>query len=169
VWAPLSHPHCHTPVTPRWSGVVIAMMCVASILGGIVHGAARKSIPQLGLVALLSALTIPVVLVSQPWWLLALVLFPANMVCTPVLTSTAEAVSDLAPSTVRGEAMGLVDSSLRMGLALGSPVVGFVVDHSRGAWGFAAAGFGGLIIAALSLAFVRAPVRRRNRNVSQTT
>ncbi len=45
--------------------------------------------------------------------------------------------------------MGLLDSSTRLGVALAGPAVGFVIDHSSPAWGFAAAGLGGLAFAGL--------------------
>ncbi|WP_051124830.1 MFS transporter [Amycolatopsis benzoatilytica] len=136
-----------------WTGLVIAVMCAASMLGGIVHGAVRKSLPQGVLMLLLAVLVIPVGLATQPWWLLMLVLIPTNLLCAPTLAATTETVSALAPPAVRGEAMGLQDASTRIGLAAGSPVVGFAIDHSSPAWGFAAAGLGGLALAGLGLAW----------------
>ncbi|WP_290055785.1 MFS transporter [Amycolatopsis solani] len=133
------------------TGLVIAVMCAASILGGIVHGAVKRSLPQGVLMLLLALLVVPVGLADQPWWLLMLVLIPTNLLCAPTLAATTETVSKIAPPQVRGEAMGLQDASTRLGLALGSPVVGFAIDHSSPAWGFAAAGLGGLLIAAAGL------------------
>lgn len=133
------------------TGLVIAVMCAASILGGVVHGAVRRSLPQGVLMLLLALLVVPVGLADHPWWLLMLVLIPTNLVCAPTLAATTETVSRIAPPQVRGEAMGLQDASTRLGLALGSPVVGFAIDHSSPAWGFAAAGLGGLVLAAAGL------------------
>ncbi|MGC7099339.1 MFS transporter [Amycolatopsis lurida] len=135
-----------------WTGVVIALMCVASLVGGIVHGAVHRSLSQVTLMVLLAVLTIPVGLVDTPWWLLALVLVPSNLVCAPTLAATTEAVSSLAPARVRGEAMGLQDSATRIGLAAGGPVVGFVMDHSAPGWGFVASGLGGLALASAGIA-----------------
>ncbi|PRX44751.1 putative MFS family arabinose efflux permease [Prauserella shujinwangii] len=143
----------------EWTGVVIAVMAVASAVGGLVHGAVPRSLSQLPLMVLLSVLVLPVGLVDQPWWLLALALVPMNLACAPTLAATTEAVSALAPPGVRGEAMGLQDSATRIGLALGAPVVGFVMDHSAPGWGFAAAGAGGLLFAAVGLALQRRRVR----------
>ena len=140
------------------TGVVIAVMCAASMIGGVVHGAVKKSLPQGLLMLLLALLVVPVGLADQPWWLLMLVLIPTNLLCAPTLAATTETVSRIAPPRVRGEAMGLQDASTRLGLALGSPVVGFAIDHSSPAWGFAAAGLGGLVIAAAGLLYRRAPV-----------
>ena len=130
------------------TGLVIAAMCVASIVGGIVHGAVKRSLSQGVLMLLLALLVVPVGLLEQPWWLLMLVLIPTNLMCAPTLAATTETVSKIAPPQVRGEAMGLQDASTRLGLAIGSPVVGFAIDHSSPAWGFAAAGLGGLVLAA---------------------
>jgi predicted MFS family arabinose efflux permease len=135
----------------NWTGLVITIMCVASFAGGIVHGAVHKSLPQSTLMLLLGLLVIPVGLLDQPWWLLAIALIPTNLACAPTLAATTETVSKIAPTRVRGEAMGLQDSATRLGLALGSPVVGFVIDHSSPGWGFAAAGLGGLAIAAFGV------------------
>ncbi|MFD2490129.1 MFS transporter [Amycolatopsis jiangsuensis] len=134
-----------------WTGLVIVVMCAASMLGGIVHGAVRRSLPQGVLMVLLVVLVIPVGLADQPWWLLMLALIPTNLLCAPTLAATTETVSSLAPPAVRGEAMGLQDASTRLGLAAGSPVVGFAIDQTNPSWGFAAAGLGGLLLAAIGL------------------
>jgi len=143
------------------TGVLMIVMCVASAFGGLVHGAVRRSLPQATLMVLLVVLTIPIGLFTEPWWLLAIALVPANLACAPTLTATAEEVTAAVPARVRGEAMGLLDSATRLGIGLGSPVVGFVMDHSSAGWGFAAAGAGGLVIAAAGL-LRRLRVRRAN-------
>jgi MFS family permease len=74
-----------------------------------------------------------------------------NLMCTPTMAASTETVSRLAPPRVRGEAMGLYDSSGRLGVALGSPVVGLAMDLSSPGWGFAAAGLGGLSFAGLGI------------------
>ncbi|MFI7115842.1 MFS transporter [Amycolatopsis sp. NPDC049868] len=129
-----------------WTGVVFAMMSIASIIGGLIHGAVRKSLSQAVLAGLLGLLVVPVGLLGHPWWLLGIALIPMNLMCTPALAACAETVSKLAPPRVRGEAMGLQDSATRLGIALGSPVVGFVIDSTSPVWGFAAAGLGGLLL-----------------------
>ncbi|PXY26365.1 MFS transporter [Prauserella flavalba] len=142
-----------------WTGVVIAVMCVASLTGGLIHGAVPRSLSQLPLMVLLAVLVIPVVFVTEPWWLLALALVPMNLACAPTMAATTESVSRLAPVSVRGEAMGLQDSATRIGMALGSPVVGFVMDHSQPGWGFVAAGLGGLLFALAGWWLQRRPAR----------
>ncbi|WP_246257727.1 MFS transporter [Amycolatopsis anabasis] len=137
------------------TGVLFVVICLASLIGGLVHGAVRRSLPQLTLMLLLTLLTIPVGLFDHPWWLLALALIPSNLACAPTIAATTESVSALAPARVRGEAMGLQDSATRAGLALGSPVVGFVIDRSSAAWGFVAAGGGGLLFAVVAVVLFR--------------
>ncbi|MFI9455359.1 MFS transporter [Amycolatopsis sp. NPDC052450] len=134
-----------------WSGLLITVMCVASVLGGAIHGAVRRSLSQGTLMVLLAVLTLPVGLIAGPWWLLAIVLFPSNVLCAPTLAASTETVSAAAPPRVRGEAMGLLDAASRIGLAIGSPIIGFVIDHSSPGWGFAASALGALMIAAVGL------------------
>jgi predicted MFS family arabinose efflux permease len=134
-----------------WTGLLMTVMCVASIAGGIAHGAVHRSLSQSQLMLLLGVLVIPAGLLDQPWWLLAIALIPMNLACAPTLAATTESVSKLAPAQVRGEAMGLQDSATRVGFALGAPVVGFAIDHSSPAWGFTAAGLGGLLIASFGV------------------
>jgi predicted MFS family arabinose efflux permease len=51
--------------------------------------------------------------------------------------------------------MGLHSSALTLGGALGSPVVGFVVDHFGPVGGFMAAGLGGIVIAVVAWPLAR--------------
>jgi MFS family permease len=145
-----------------WAGAAIVILCVASIIGGLVHGAVRKSLPQVMLMALLGALTIPALFVDSTWWVVALALAPASAMCAPTIAATGEEVSRLVPAAVRGEATGLQSTAFTFGAALGSPVIGFIVDHSSPGWGFVGAGAGGLIVAAGAAMLIRrspAPVQ----------
>ncbi|WP_277681213.1 MFS transporter [Saccharomonospora azurea] len=146
-----------------WTGVVLAAMGLASLLGGLVHGAARRTLSQLTLMTLLVVLTLPVGLVTEPWWLLLLAFVPMNLLCAPTLAATAETVSEQVPHTVRGVAMGMQDSATRLGLGLGSPVVGFVLDRASPGWGFVTAAVGGLCFAAAGAALSARARPRRHR------
>jgi MFS family permease len=138
-----------------WTGVVTISMCIASATGGVVYGALRRTPGPLVLIGLLGLLVLPVGLAGGRWWVLCLALFPTNLMCAPTLTSTADRVSRLAPASVRGEAMGLYSSALTLGGAVGSPIVGTVVDHWGPVGGFAAAGVGGLLIVLLTVPLAR--------------
>lgn len=141
-----------------WTGVVIAGWSIGSAVGGLVYGAATRSVSQLTLMAWLSVLTVPVGLAGGPWWVLLLAVLPAALLCAPTIAATGEEVSRLAPPAARGEATGLQSSAFTLGSAIGAPLIGLVVDHSAPAWGFMVAGLGGLLAAGLAAVAV---VRQR--------
>lgn len=134
--------HGQTP----WAGAVIAIWCLASLIGGFVHGAMRRPLGMFTLMALLGLATIPAG-IAHTWWLLALVLVPAGLACAPTIASTVEAVSHAVPESARGEAIGRHSAALTFGNAVGSPFVGMVIDRSAPAWGFAAVGAVGVALA----------------------
>jgi MFS family permease len=129
-------------------GVVIAMMSAASVVGGLVHGAVRRSLPQVVLSAGMAALVLPVGLLTQSWWLLGLALIPMNLLVAPSLAASSENLAALAPPAVRGQVMGLQDTSSRLGIALGGLLTGVAIDAGSATGGFVAAGLGGLLLAA---------------------
>ncbi|WDZ87122.1 MFS transporter [Micromonospora cathayae] len=143
-----------------WTGVVLAVWAVASLIGGFAFGALSRPVSPLLLLAALAACTVPVGLAGSHWWLLCLALFPAGMLCAPTMAATADAVSRLSPAAVRGEAMGLHGSSITVGIAIGAPLAGAVIDRSAAAWGFAATGLIGLLVA---LAVLPAELRHRRQ------
>lgn len=138
--------HLHASGDLPWTGLVMAVWSAVSAIGGLVYGALRRSVSQGVLMGCLGALTMPIGLAGE-WWLLMIALMPAAALCAPTVAATAEEVARLAPSSVRGVATGLQSSAFTLGQAAGAPVVGFVVDHGSSAWGFAVAGFGGLVVA----------------------
>ncbi|SCL20629.1 Predicted arabinose efflux permease, MFS family [Micromonospora rhizosphaerae] len=141
-----------------WTGAVLAMWAVASLVGGFAYGAVSRSFSPLTLMAALSLCTIPVGLGGAHWWLLCLTLVPAGALCAPTIAATSDAVSRLAPAGVRGEAMGLHGSAVTVGIALGAPLAGAVIDASLPLWGFAVTGAIGLLVALVVL-----PVELRHR------
>jgi MFS family permease len=142
-----------------WVGVALAFWCLASLVGGFIYGALRRGLPPLALVAVLGALTIPLGLFGQRWWVLSLALIPAGMLCAPTLASLADAVAGLTPESLRGLVMGLHSSFLTAGLAFGAPLAGAVIDAHSPAWAFATAGVAGILLAG----FARLLLLRRAR------
>ncbi|GIJ69178.1 MFS transporter [Virgisporangium ochraceum] len=138
----------------KWIGLIMAVWAFYSIIGGFVYGSMKRVAPTVVLVALIGLFTIPISLVDGVL-LLALVLIPAGALCAPSLASSADAVSRLVPAGARGEAMGLYNSALTLGLAIGAPVAGAVVDAAGPSWGFVAVGAGTLTIALAVYPFVR--------------
>jgi predicted MFS family arabinose efflux permease len=98
----------------------------------------------------MSLLLLPVVFFDQVWWWLLLALLPTNLLCTPTLAASSEAVAQLAPASVRGQVMGLQDSANRMGQTLSMPLVGYAIDSLSPAMGFVAAACGGLVLIAIA-------------------
>ncbi len=137
-----------------FTGLVVAVWSVVSAVGGIVYGALSRTPGQVTLMALLGLLTVPIGVVSGQWWVLALALVPASALCAPTIAATGDEVSRLAPAGARGEATGMQSSAFTLGAAAGAPLVGFVVDHSSAAWGFAVAGLGGVAVAAVAAALI---------------
>ncbi|MGW4461302.1 MFS transporter [Micromonospora sp. NPDC004704] len=134
-----------------WTGAVLTMWAAYSLVGGFAYGALSRPVSPLLLTVLLGLATIPVGLGGGRWWLLSLALLPAGALCAPTLAATADAVSRLVPASVRGEAMGLHGSAITVGVALGAPLAGAIIDTTSPAWGFAATGLLGALTALLSL------------------
>jgi predicted MFS family arabinose efflux permease len=147
----------------QWTGAVLGIWAAYSLLGGFTYGMVRQGLPPLLLFAPMAVLTIPVGLAGGEWWLLALVLLPAGALCAPTITATADAVSRMTPASARGEAMGLHNSSLTVGVALGAPLAGVVMDTWSPAWGFTAVGAVGVMVAFLALP---AELRRRRERAA---
>ena len=133
-----------------------------SLLGGFAYGTAKRGLTPLTLFAPMALLTMPVGLGGEHWWLLALLLLPAGALCAPTITATADAVSRMTPAAARGEAMGLHNSALTVGVALGAPLAGVVMDWQSPPWGFAAVGGVGVLVALLVL-----PAELRNRRADR--
>jgi len=133
-----------------YTGYVIAAMSIASIAGGFVHGIVHRSWSLNRLAVTMSLLLLPVVFFDHVWWWLLLALLPTNLLCTPTLAASSEAVAQLAPASVRGQVMGLQDSANRMGQTLSMPLVGYAIDSLSPAMGFVAAACGGLVLIALA-------------------
>lgn len=129
-----------------WAAVVVAVYGMFSIAGGLVYGGLSRPLPTWLLLGLLGLATIPAGL-ARDWHWLCVAGACAGLLTAPALATVADAVSRLAPASVRGEATGLQSSALSAGLALGSPLIGAAIDLSAPAGGFAAAGLAGLAAA----------------------
>lgn len=145
-----------------WAAVVVAVFGVASVAGGLMYGAHSRPLPTWLLLGLLGLVTIPAGL-ARDWRWLCVAVVGIGLLTAPTLSTVADAVSRLAPASVRGEATGLQSSALSAGFALGSPFVGLAIDASVPAGGFAAAGLAGLAAALTGhLLSRRTPPRTRS-------
>ena len=142
-----------------WAAVVVAVYGAASIVGGLVYGALSRPLPTWLLLGLLGLATILAGL-AHDWAWLCVAGVGAGLLTAPTLSTVADAVSQLAPDSVRGEATGLQSSALSAGFALGSPIVGMAIDISGPAGGFAASGLAGLAAALTGCTLSRRPTAR---------
>jgi predicted MFS family arabinose efflux permease len=134
-----------------WAGLVATIWAAYSLIGGFAYGTIRRGLPPVAILLPMALLTFPVGLGGHHWWLLAVLLLPAGALCAPTITATADAVSRMTPASARGEAMGLHNSSLTVGVALGAPLAGAVMDKFSPAWGFPAVAGVGLVVGLLVL------------------
>jgi MFS family permease len=146
-----------------WTGLVMSLWAFYSLLGGFAYGTLHRRLSPVTLLAPMAVLTIAVSLGGAHWWLLAVLLVPCGALCAPTITATADAVSLMTPASARGEAMGLHNSSLTTGVALGGPLAGVAADTLGPIWGFAAVGGVGTLIA---LAVLPTEIRRRRAPAS---
>lgn len=148
----VAHAREHGDVGLTW--VVYVIWSLASLVGGLLLGASRRSVPPFLLLLGLGILTLPVGLAPGTWWLTLLVV-PAGFLCAPTITATAAAVSRLVPEHRRGEAMGWYGSAMTLGIAAGVPGAGTAID-AVGPWaGFALVGGVGVGVALIGLLLIR--------------
>jgi MFS family permease len=130
-----------------WSGLVMSLWAFYSLWGGFAYGTMHRRLPAVALLTPMAVLTVAVALGAAHWWLLAVLLIPCGLLCAPTITASADAVSRMTPASARGEAMGLHNSSLTVGVALGGPLAGLAADKIAPLWGFVTVGGIGLLIA----------------------
>lgn len=131
-------------------GLVFAVWCMASLVGGFVFGAMKDRPSPLLVLLLLAGTALPVSLAGS-WPVLALFVVPTGLFCAPLMAGTAEALTHATPATVRGLVLGVHASALTLGDAFGAPLTGVAVDWFGAQWGFAAVGAAGLVLASLAL------------------
>lgn len=141
--------------TAQWTGLVIGIWCLYSLVGGFTYGGLNRPISPMVIMGALCALTIPLALVNGGWWWYLLALLPAGLFCAPALASSVDNLSKLVPAGARGEAMGLHGTALTVGIAIGGPFAGAIIDGLGPRWGFAGAGLAGLLIVAIAVPFWR--------------
>jgi MFS family permease len=129
----------------RWTGLVLSVWSLASLVGGFFYGVLSRAVSPLLLVGAMAVLTIPVGLIGQ-WQLLCLALIPSGMLCAPSLSATIDSVSRLVPAAARGEAMGLHATALTLGLAVTGPVTGAIIDDLGARWALVVMSLIGLVL-----------------------
>jgi MFS family permease len=149
------------------TGVVIALWCGYSLLGGLVFGAVHRPVSVLALVAAMGLLTIPVGLAAS-WPVLCLALIPAGVLPAPTIAAGNDMLSRLVPAQSRGEAIGLLSSALTAGTSLGAPFAGLVIDNAGPHWAFVAAGAAGALAVVLAYPAYRRQAPGAGRAIRRT-
>lgn len=143
-------------ITFRWfvtmNVVSLASAAVAAHFGGLTDRFGRANVITTGLVVvgLLSTVAVPL---CHGRWSFAVVFGAINAVEGLILVATPAVMRDFSPQLGRASAMGF----WTMGPVLGSLVVHSVVGSSTAGWQhqYVVAGIAGLVIAALSLVFLK--------------
>jgi len=146
-------------------GWMVALWAGGSVIGGLLYGAYKRSVPPLVLVAILALATVPAAFAPAPLWL-ALAVVVAGLPCAPALSAINGTLMSLVDEARRGEVMGWSGTMSTLGNALGAPGVGYVVDRSTPGAGFLAASVVGGGIALAGIATLRLTRRRRDARAS---
>ena len=149
---------------PQDVGWMIALWAGGSVIGGLIHGTARRTPSPLVLVAILALATLPAAFVHGQAWL-AVAVVVAGLPCAPALSSINATLVRLVPEGRRGEVMGWSGTMSTVGNALGAPLCGAVIDRSGPGAGFLTASLvgGGIAVAGLLVLRVGRGRRRSRR------
>lgn len=148
-------------------GLVIAVWCAGSAIGGLTYGAMTRDISPLWVLLLLGLFTLPIALATDLPGLLILC-FIAGLGVAPILASTGEAIARRVPEIARGEAMGWHGSAMTIGASAGGPLIGLVIDAGGAEWGFITGGLIGVTVAVFGLVATRIHrARMRTRLASE--
>lgn len=131
-------------------GLVVAIWCAGSAVGGLTYGASKHDISPLWVLLFLGIATIPIALAPNLAVVLILV-FISGLGVAPIIASTGEAIAHRVPEIARGEAMGWHGSAMTIGASAGGPIIGVIIDIAGAGWGFVIGGLAGLLVAALGL------------------
>ena len=136
------------------SGLLIAGLAAGSMVSGIGWGTVHWRLPLrhrlVAVLALLTLLTVPLLLVQRYWLMLPLVVL-AGVAVSPSLISSFTLAELLVPRAAVTEAFTWIGTSLALGVAIGASLAGRIVDAVGANASFAvatgAAGIGAVTVA----------------------
>ena len=115
------------------SGVLIAALAVGSMASGIGWGAVHWHLPLghrlVAVLAIMTVLSVPLLLVDDIWLMVVCVLF-AGVAVSPSLISSFTLAELLVPRAAVTEAFTWIGTALGLGVAIGASVSGKIVDHA---------------------------------------
>ncbi|MDA2805350.1 MFS transporter [Nocardiopsis suaedae] len=149
---------------PGYAGGLMAVYAFGSLVGGLIAGAVagppRIPLRAFGTAAgavLIVPLVPPVLHLPTPW-LITPALFIAGLAIAPTVAAVTERLGDLAPAERRGEAYGWMTTATTGGIAIASPLTGWLIDH-----GGVAVGVGGAAALATLAALLSLGIRTQGR------
>jgi MFS family permease len=115
------------------SGVLIAGLAVGSMVSGIGYGAVHWRLPLrhrlVAVLALMTVLSIPLLLVHEIWVMVGFVVL-AGIAVSPSLISSFTLAELLVPRAAVTEAFTWIGTALGLGVAIGASVSGKIVDSA---------------------------------------
>lgn len=134
-------------------GVVVALWCLGSLIGGLAYGVWHRPISSLWLLLGLGLVTAPMAWARDTVSLTAAAMV-AGLLCAPTTTAMADELSRLVPEGNLGEAMGWHGSFMQIGTAAGAPLAGAAIDRGGYGAGFGMVGGVGALLALVGLGVV---------------
>jgi MFS family permease len=138
-----------------FSGLLIAGLAAGSMLSGIGWGSVHWTLPLrrrlVGVLVVLTALTVPLVLVGS-YWLMLLLVVVTGVAVSPALISSFTLAELLVPRAAVTEAFTWIGTALALGVAIGTSLAGKIVDSTGANASFlvatVAAGLAAVVVAA---------------------
>jgi MFS family permease len=135
--------HGHKPL----AGFLLGCYALGSAVGGLMYGSRswRTPVERRFLISLCCTAAGIATFWAQPGLLsLALVIFVSGLTISPTFIAGYSLVEGQAPVQRRTEGMAWLSSSISVGVATGSAIVGHIIDASGARWGYAFAAVGAL-------------------------
>jgi MFS family permease len=135
--------HGHKPL----AGVILGSYALGSAIGGLLYGSRtwRTPVERRFLISLCcTAAGISTFWAQTGLLSLVLVIFISGLTISPTFIAGYSLVEGQAPAHRRTEGMAWLSSSISVGVASGSAIVGHIIDTSGARWGYAFAAVAGL-------------------------
>jgi MFS family permease len=143
--------HGHKPL----AGVILGSYALGSAIGGLLYGSRtwRTPVERRFLISLCcTAAGISTFWAQTGLLSLVLVIFISGLTISPTFIAGYSLVEGQAPAHRRTEGMAWLSSSISVGVASGSAIVGHIIDASGARWGYAFAAVAGLAAVVTCLA-----------------